>query len=451
MHTHASVREVNFDCLVGPTYHFGGLSLGNLSSTSNSQRQSNPKKAALQGLEKMRLLAQKGFSQCILPPQERPHYPTLRRLGFSPLQAASLANIYVQAPEIFSSVCSSSFMWAANAATVCPKSDALDNKCHFTPANLVTMFHRSIEVGFTTKILRKIFHDKRLFQVHEALPMQDLFSDEGAANHNRLAPEHSNKGLQIFVYGKDDSMLTKRSRRFPARQSKQASSAIARLHALDPENCIIIAQNPHAIDRGAFHNDVVCVTNEDLMLCHAEAFVNQTRVLKDINERYERLFGQKAHIIEISSEELSLDDAVSSYLFNSQILSKASGSMLLFAPADCLASKRAQALIEKILQGPNPIDEVLYFDVSESMANGGGPACLRLRVVLDELEYKSIEQGVIFSNELFARLQTIIERHYVDRLTMANFFDEKFLQSANEALDEISEALGLGAIYDFQR
>jgi succinylarginine dihydrolase len=190
MNTHASAHEINFDGMVGPTHHFGGLSFGNLASSKNRAKISSPKRAALQGLEKMRWLAKQGFVQAILPPHERPHYKTLRLLGFAGTKENLLDQALKQMPQIFSAVFSSSFMWAANAATVSPSSDSLDNKTHISPANLVTMFHRSIEASFTTTVFQRIFADDRYFTVHQPLPLHELFADEGAANHNRLCPRH---------------------------------------------------------------------------------------------------------------------------------------------------------------------------------------------------------------------------------------------------------------------
>ena len=96
--------EANFDGLVGPTHNYAGLSWGNVASRSNVHAQSNPREAALQGLAKMKRLADRGYVQGILPPHERPHLPTLRRLGFSGPDAAVLATVTGQAPELLAAV-----------------------------------------------------------------------------------------------------------------------------------------------------------------------------------------------------------------------------------------------------------------------------------------------------------------------------------------------------------
>lgn len=450
MNSSASVVEVNFDCLVGPTHHFGGLSFGNIASAKNKRAVSNPKMAALQGLKKMFHLAEMGFVQGILPPHERPHFKTLRHLGFSGSPEAMARDAYKTMPDIFSKLSSSSSMWAANAATVSPASDSFDNRCHISPANLVTMFHRSIEHEFTLRVCEKIFSDSRYFVNHPALPSHDIFSDEGAANHNRMCPHHGEAGLQIFVYGKESSLSSQKSSVFPARQSRLANVALMKRHGLAHDRVLNVEQNSLAIDKGAFHNDVVAVANEFVLLCHEDAFVDQRAVLADINDCYQRLYNDKPVIIEIANVDLSVDDAVKSYLFNSQLLTKSDGTMLLFAPTDCLEIPAAKNVVDNIIARDNPINECIYFDVSESMANGGGPACLRMRVPLTHDARASIHEGVFMNKVRYQELEKIIKAFYVEDLTLEHFFDPAFYASSRQALDEISTVLGLNPIYDFQ-
>ncbi len=447
----ANAHEVNFDCLVGPTHHFGGLSLGNLASTKNKARLSNPKKAALQGLEKMRWLFERGFVQAILPPHERPHMKSFKNLGFVGDDATILHNAQQKLPEVFASLCSSSAMWAANAATVSPSSDSSDDKVHISPANLITMFHRSIEPDFAFRVFKLIFRDEQHFVIHPPLPAHDLFSDEGAANHSRLCPRHQASGVQLFVYGKESTYVTQKTKRFPARQSKLANIALAERHRLSPDAFINIEQNADAIDHGAFHNDVVAVANESVLLCHEQAFKEQAKTLDLIRAHYRRVCAGEPTIIEIANELLPLEDAVNSYIFNSQLLSKPEGKMLLLAPTECITNDRAKSAIQHIIDHNQVIDEVQYFNVSESMANGGGPACLRLRVVVNEDEFAKILPSVIFSHHVYASLKKAIERYYVDELTAEHFFSQQFLDDNKRALEEISAILGLGNVYDFQR
>src|SRR5215475_8689569 len=112
-----AAREINFDGLVGPTHHYAGLSSGNLASEGHAGEVSNPRAAALQGLEKMRFVAGLGVGQAILPPQPRPDIGLLRRLGFEGTDGAVLARARRSAPELLSAASSASAMWVANAAT----------------------------------------------------------------------------------------------------------------------------------------------------------------------------------------------------------------------------------------------------------------------------------------------------------------------------------------------
>lgn len=451
MTVQTSAHEMNFDCLVGPTHHFGGLSLGNLASAKNRARLANPKRAALQGLEKMRYLKERGFLQGILPPHERPHMKSFRNLGFHGADEKILHEVHQKFPHVMSSLCSSSAMWAANAATVSPRTDSDDHKTHISPANLVAMLHRSIEASFAFTVFQKIFSSSEFFAVHPPLIAHDVFSDEGAANHTRLCKSHGSRGLQIFVYGKEAESLTQKTKKFPARQSKLANLALAQRHKLKPDAILNLEQNSEAIDKGAFHNDVVAVGNQNVFLCHELAYVDQAKTMALIRQAYQTLFKEEPVIIEIGNKDLPIEDAVTSYLFNSQLLTKPDGNMLLFAPAESQTNVHARAAIDKIISGNNPIDEVSFFNVSESMANGGGPACLRLRVVINNDELQHLGGRVVFTDDIYEELSRIVHAYYVDELTVGHFFDRGFLHNCHRALDEIATTLGLDGIYDFQR
>jgi len=178
--------EVNFDGLVGPTHNYSGLSYGTVASIGNQAAESNPLEAVLQGLQKMKTLSDMGLKQALLPPQERPDIATLRRLGFSGSEKEVLENAGKSSSAVLSAISSASCMWTANAATVSPSADTSDGKVHFTPANLISKFHRSIEPPTTSAGLRAIFKDPRYFVHHDPLPASPQFGDEGAANHTRL-------------------------------------------------------------------------------------------------------------------------------------------------------------------------------------------------------------------------------------------------------------------------
>ena len=228
-----SAREINFDGLVGPTHNYGGLSHGNLASSKNRGRVSNPRAAALQGLGKMRKLLSLGLAQGLLPPQERPFIPALRALGYQGRDGQVLEAAFKDSPALVANVSAASSMWTANAATVSSSSNTSDGRVHITPANLIAMPHRAFEATQSRRTLSAIFKDETHFCVHPLLAANPLFGDEGAANHNRLASSHGAKGLELFVYGRQ-VLAGAHNLKFPARQTLEASQAIARLHGLDP-------------------------------------------------------------------------------------------------------------------------------------------------------------------------------------------------------------------------
>ena len=445
MATHAV--EVNFDGLVGPTHNYAGLSWGNVASKSNVNAVSNPKEAALQGLAKMKKLADRGYVQAVLPPHERPHIPTLRALGFAGSDRQVLEQAAQADPAILAAVSSASAMWTANAATVSPSADTADHRVHFTPANLSAKFHRSIEHRVTGRALKAIFTDESYFAHHPALPSVSHFGDEGAANHTRLCAGYGDPGVELFVYGQAAfNESAPAPVKYPARQTLEASRAIARLHGLDDRHAVFAQQNPAAIDAGVFHNDVIAVGNGNCLFYHELAFLDEGGVLSDIRAR---LVGTELQPVRVSAAEVPIEDAVASYLFNSQLLNTPDG-MLLAVPGECREVASVSRYLDSLLQQNGPITAVEVFDVKQSMRNGGGPACLRLRVVLSDEERRAINQGVVLTDALYERLTAWVNAHYRDKLSQQDLADPMLLDEVRKALDELTGILGLGSIYDFQ-
>lgn len=438
-------REVNFDGLVGLTHHYAGLSFGNEASTRHRFQVSNPRLAATQGLLKMKALADAGFPQAVIPPHERPCIPVLRQLGFSGSDEQVLEKVAQQAPHWLSSASSASPMWVANAATVCPSADSLDGKVHLTVANLNNKFHRSLEAPTTEALLSAIFRDESRFTVHSALPQVALLGDEGAANHNRLGGDYGDPGVQVFVYGREEGNGVQ-PKRYPARQSREASEAVARLNQVNPNQIIFAQQNPDVIDLGVFHNDVIAVSNRQVLFCHELAFANQQALLQQLRSQ---VAGFTA--LEVPLEEVSVQDAVATYLFNSQLLSRDDGSMMLVLPQECREHAGVWHYLNRLLEDDNPIDDLRVFDLRESMSNGGGPACLRLRVVLTPQEQQAVNPAVLMNDALFNTLNNWVDRYYRDRLTAADLADPQLLREGREALDTLTQLLNLGSVYPFQQ
>jgi len=447
-------HEINFDGLVGPTHNYSGLSFGNLASTLNFAKPSNPRAAALQGLKKMKLLNERGLRQGVFPPQERPALHLLSKLGFSGETADILKKAQKEVPAIFNACFSASSMWAANAATVTPSIDAADGCVHFTPANLISNLHRSLEPRGTAAMLKKIFPPGVLFQHHDPLPSVSHFGDEGAANHTRFSATHGTVGLHLFVYGKHVFGDEPSPKKFPARQTREASRSIARLHGLSERQTVFALQNPDVVDAGVFHNDVISVGNERLFLYHERTFAHPDEVKDELERKSDVFFGAQAlHFVPVRESDLSVADAVKSYLFNTQIVSLSTGGMLIIAPKECEEVAAAHAVLEGLKKdSATGIKEVLYLDLRESMSNGGGPACLRLRVPLTDEEWRQTLPGVRFSEALYSKLTAWVEKRYRDRLTPDDLADPQFLTEVHETLDELTTLLGLGSdFYGFQR
>lgn len=442
------VLEVNFDGLVGPTHNYSGLSSGNLASVTHGQKTSNPREAVLQGLGKMRLMLSLGLPQAVLPPQERPHLPTLRREGFIGSDAEILAQA-AKSPFLLNCASSASSMWAANAATVAPSVDSTDGKTHFTPANLVSKLHRSIEPAMTSRILKKIFSDDQYFRHHDPLPASAALGDEGSANHTRLAATHSAKGVHLFVYGRTGADA-KEVTQLPARQTREASESVARLHRLPPEQTVFARQLPAAIDAGVFHNDVISVGNENVFFYHEETFAEEARIFEELRRKWDALGDAQLVLIPVAKSDVPLVDAVKSYLFNSQLVTLPDGRMALIAPQECEQTPTVKAYLDSLIGNGGPIAEVRFPQLRQSMQNGGGPACLRLRVPLTEAEWKAVTPGVRLDGDKIDTLEAWAKKHYRDKLSPADLADPKLLQESRTALDDLTQILGLGSLYDFQ-
>jgi succinylarginine dihydrolase len=414
-----ALAEINFDGIIGPSHNYAGLSLGNIASASNKGQVSHPRAAALQGLAKMRHNLRLGLAQGLFVPQRRPDRDWLAALGTGVAGApASLR------PAAFSA----SSMWAANAATVSPAPDCADGRCHLTVANLRTMAHRSHEWPGTLAQLRLAFADDVHFAVHPPVPS---FGDEGAANHMRLASAHGAPGVEIFVYGR-------RGGPFPVRQHEEASRAVARLHKLDPERTLFAAQSEEAIAAGAFHNDVVAVANENRLFAHEQAFEDRD----GLHAALRRLVPE-VEIVEVPASAVTLEDAIRSYLFNAQLVTLPQGGMGLILPGEARETPSVWRWLEEMIAGNGPIRKLFVVDVRQSMANGGGPACLRLRVAADP---EAIDPRFLADEAKIDRLAAVIETHWPERIAPEDLSDPGTWRRMETARAALLEALGLGEL-----
>ena len=411
-----TVREINFDGIVGPSHNYAGLSLGNLASANNAGQVSEPRAAALQGLDKMRANLALGLAQGLFVPHPRPHRAWLAELG------TDIANAD---PVLAANAMSASAMWAANAATVSPAADTADGKCHLTVANLKTMPHRSHEWPATLAQLRIAFASEA-FAVHAPVP--PAFGDEGAANHMRLTASHDELGVEIFVYGVSGGA-------FPARQHIEASKAVARMHMLDPGRVLFAEQSEEAIAAGAFHNDVVAVANERVLFAHEQAFADKQPLL-DACARLVPGF----EYVEVPAAEVPLADAVKSYLFNAQLVTLPGGEMTLIVPDEARDTPSVWRWIEQHIAGNGPIRHVEVVDVRQSMANGGGPACLRLRVVADPA---TVDPRFIVDQAKLDAIAEVVSNHWPEQIHPSELQSAALINDVENARATLLETLGL--------
>ena len=414
-----SLVEINFDGIIGPSHNYAGLSLGNIASASHRGQTSFPREAALQGLAKMRGNMARGLTQGFLLPLPRPN----RDL------AEALALDGSEDPALRAAPWSASAMWTANAATVSPAPDTEDGRCHLTPANLITMVHRAQEWQDTKAQLAIAFADPEHFAVHDAAPA--TFGDEGAANHMRLCENHGAPGIEVFVYGKPGG-------KFPARQHEQASRVVARRHGLDPARTVFIEQNPEAIEAGAFHNDVVAVANERVLFCHARAFADPAASYAAIREAFPAL-----ELVEVPESAVSLEESIRTYLFNAQLVTLPDGTMALVVPSECRESESVWRFCEQMTAGNGPIRQVIPVDVRQSMANGGGPACLRLRVVADPAK---IDPRFLLDDAKAERIETVITQTWPEGIVPEQLGTDALADRVRAARAKLLEALDLAQL-----
>jgi succinylarginine dihydrolase len=415
-----ALAEINFDGIIGPSHNYSGLSLGNLASATNRGVVSHPRAAALQGVEKMRHNLGLGLAQGFLLPHPRPDRAWLAELGATVEDVpASLR------PAAFSA----SAMWAANAATVSPAPDTADGRCHLTVANLRTMAHRSHEAAATLAQLRLAFADSAAFAVHAPVPA--TFGDEGAANHMRLAASHGAPGVEVFVYGH-------RGGAFPVRQHVEASRAVARLHRLDSERTLFVAQSEAAIAAGAFHNDVVAVANERVLFAHEQAFEDRSGFHAELKRRQ-----PEVEIVEVPASAVSLEEAIRSYLFNAQLVTLPAGGMALILPEEARETGPVWAWLQAMMAGNGPIRQLRIVDVRQSMANGGGPACLRLRVVAEPAR---VDPRFLADEAKLERIAAVVERHWPDAIAPADLTDPALWARLEGARAALLEALELAEL-----
>jgi succinylarginine dihydrolase len=417
--------EVNFDGLVGPTHNYAGLAHGNVHSVNNKNKPSNPRRAALQGLDKMKLMFDLGYKQAIIPPQERPlinNYDDYQNMAINS---------------------SASSMWVANSSTVVPSADSENGKLNLLTANLNFTHHRKIEAPQTYITLNKIFNDTSKFLIHSPLNSDGSLDDEGAANHTRFCNSYEEEGLHFFVYGRSSDSSKETPTKYPARQTFEASKKVAK--TMQIKNAVFAQQSAESIDAGVFHHDVIGVGNKNLYFYHEKALAEEAETITKLQDS----FNGKLNFLCVKESEVPMNLAVETYLFNSQLVEYKDGHMLI-APIRCRRNPLVRKYLQSIIGRNNPIKKVRYVNLEQSLYNGGGPACLRLRVTMTESEFSALHSGIIFTDKLHLQLRKWVKQYYVGNLIYEDLFVPSYIKRCREALQELTNILDLGDIYPFQ-
>jgi succinylarginine dihydrolase len=432
--------EVNFDGLVGPTHHFGGLGVGNIASQTNRARLSRPREAALEGLNKAWLIAQLGVPQILLPPLVRPHRAYLSALGVHGTLAEQLKAAYETDPQCLSAAMSASAMWSANAATVSPAPDTTDGKLHITPANLISSWHRAQEAQERGEMFGYLWRNSADVAIHDPLPSIVPLRDEGAANHLRLSHATAEPGIEIFVSG-DSPKSDAAPRRFMIRQTWQAGLCLGRAHRLYPHRTFHLQQSAAAIDAGVFHNDVISTAHEHLWFMHEEAFECSESIFAEIETTFRQQTGRELRRIVVKTRELSIQAAVQTYLFNSQIVTLPKADIRepsrfhWIAPQQCQGTPESRILLESWQRESElSLEKIHFVALRESMANGGGPACLRLRIPLDRKQLDALPPEVFLDAEQYNRVHEWIVKWYPECLALADLTDINLVEHLQQAV-----------------
>lgn len=412
----SALVEINFDGIIGPSHNYAGLSVGNIASSIHAGETAFPREAALQGIAKMRHNLDLGLAQGFFMPLDRPNETWLAMLGTSVAAAE---------PHLRAAAYSASSMWAANAATISPAPDTIDGRCHLTVANLQTMPHRSHEWTGTLKQLQLAFADADHFAVHAPVPPP--FGDEGAANHMRLCASHDSAGVEVFVYGVSGGP-------FPARQHLEASRAVSRLN--ETRSVLFVQQSEQAIAAGAFHNDVVAVANERVLFAHEQAFEDSAIFYEKLHDRL-----PETQIIEVPANKVSLKDAIASYLFNAQLVTlPGDGAMGLILPTEARDNEPVWTYLQELVAGNGAIRTLFPVDVRQSMANGGGPACLRLRVVADPAK---VDTRFMATPQKLDEIAHLVAEHWPESIDPGQLADPDLVAAIRLARNRLLDLCGL--------
>lgn len=428
--------NLQIDRLINPSHHFGGLSPGNKASENHKYKLSFPKKAAKQGLQKVKILLENSVPQILLPPAKLPHLNLIKKIGYRGNIQKILSTLKTENPHLLQTIWSSSSMWMANAATVSPFYNTKNHKTHITFANLNTMFHRSLETTIHKEHLHQVFSEVSNVQLHSALPNHSLYSDEGEANHISLFDSMSNKGLEIFIYSHDNPL---KNNDIISRQNKQASLSLVRVN--QSKNHIIWPQNKQAIKSGVFHNDVIAFGSGPIFIHHEQAYTHLKQFQKKLQQNLDSFWKGPFFYHVVTNKELSLDDAISTYFFNGQLARIKGNEYIWLLPIECKKNYNCMQLIKKIKKEISLIKKVVFVRLKESMSNGGGPACLRIQVELPESSLKKINRRFLLTPTKVQKIENLINNYYPDSINLEKLAQAELINQSHIVYSKACQTL----------
>ena len=124
--------------------------------------------------------------------------------------------------------------------------------------------------------------------------------------------------------------------------------------------------------------------------------------------------------------------------------------MQLILPEEVKDFSNCMSWLDKLKQ-ISDVKTFNFVDIRQSMMNGGGPACLRLKVILNEEEQNNLNQKFLMNNKKLDSIKLLIEREYRDVLYPDDLKDPSLLDESRRVLDELTQIFGIGSIYAFQK
>jgi len=114
--------------------------------------------------------------------------------------------------------------------------------------------------------------------------------------------------------------------------------------------------------------------------------------------------------------------------------------MTLVVPSECQDNQPVWNWLQQMLAGNGPIRHVKVVDVRQSMANGGGPACLRLRVVADPA---TVDPRFMLDDAKAEAMEKVVAEFWPEQINPADIGSESLAATIRTARAQMLDLLGL--------